>query len=218
MKKTILLLAFAISMNSAFAYNYNNDLTNNIIKEEQQITLCSDTQNWNSNCNSKEEVFSKKITYGSGGFSLYEKDKKLYDTDTTLEFIHNNKLLGYNAHKLKFYTLEFNNDKFEHKELSDNEIKELFPDIEIVKTSHFNSDNSITIYKPYFKTKTILLVNDTDNYYYKYQFENYPKQDELIRGIVELNKAQTLIFSHFGSRDKLFPILKIQVKNKFMQE
>lgn len=217
MKKVAILLGIILSINSAFAYEYNKDLTDNIIKDEQQVQFCTDNQTWSLDCNSNAENFTKRITYGSGGFSIYEKEKKLYDTDTTLEFLYNNKLLGYNTHKLKFYTLQFDNDKFEPKELSDEEIKEIFPDVEIIKVSQFDENNTITIYKPYFKAKTILLVNDTNNFYYKYQFEKYPKQDELIRGIVELNKAQTLVFSHFGSRDKLFPILKIQVKNKFIK-
>ena len=145
MKKVAILLGIILSINSAFAYEYNKDLTDNIIKDEQQVQFCTDNQTWSLDCNSNAENFTKRITYGSGGFSIYEKEKKLYDTDTTLEFLYNNKLLGYNTHKLKFYTLQFDNDKFEPKELSDEEIKAIFPDVEIVKVSQFDENNTITI-------------------------------------------------------------------------
>lgn len=216
MKRIIALIFVTLGINSALAYDYNSDIINNKIKDEQQVLYCQKDNTWGANCTDSNFEFTKRITYGSGGYSLYEKDKKIYDTDTTYEFIHNNKLIGYNSHKLKFYNLIFENDKFQPTELSVEELNELFPDVEIVKVSEFNNDE-ITLYKPFFKTKTILLVNDTDKYFYKYQFENYKKQDELIRGLIEVSKAQTLVFSHFGSRDKLFPILTIHIKNKFTE-
>ena len=101
--------------------------------------------------------------------------------------------------------------------LTDEQLKELFPNLEIIKVSQFQ-DNEITVKKPWFKDKTFLLVNDTTMDFYKYQFENYSKQNELIRGLFEANKPRTFIFSHFGSRDKLFPILTIHVKNSFKKD
>lgn len=217
MKRFIILAIVLLSANTAFAYNYSQDLTDSIIKEEQQVKYCPESQIWGDNCSDENKItFIKRITYGSGGFSIYEKDKALYDTDTTLEFIHNNQLFGYNMHKLKFFKLMFENDKFNQTELNEEQIKELFPAIDIIKVSDF-TNGEITIFKPYFKPKSFMLVNDTDETYYKYQLEKYQKQDELIHSIFEIPKAGNYVYSHFGSRDALFPTLTIHVKNKLMK-
>ena len=60
-----------------------------------------------------------------------------------------------------------------------------------------------------------MLLNDTDREFYKYQFEHYKNQTELIHGIFEPKFARTYTYSHFGSRDNEIPPLKIVVKNKF---
>lgn len=214
MKNIILILSLiALSINSALAYNYNKNITDESIKENQYLEYSTEQKNWLRTDSSNPAAFVKHITHGTGGFSEFEQNKNIYGTGTTYEFLYKNQLIGYNGHKLKFYKLEFDNNKIQNIPLSDNEIQELFPDVEIVKLSQFKN-NKITLYKPWFKKKTFLLINDTDKDFYKYQFEGYKNQTELIKGLVEISRPQTLIFSHFGSRDKLFPILKITVKNK----
>ena len=123
-------------------------------------------------------------------------------------------MIGYNPYKLKFFELTFENDSFVKKVLTDEQIKELFPNVELVKISQFKKDE-ITLYKPFLKKKTFLFVNDTDREFYKYQFENYRNQTEFIHGIFEPRFARTYIYSHFGGRDKEIPPLKIVVKNRF---
>lgn len=217
MKRFIICAILLLSSNAVIAYEYSSEFNDSIIKEEQQIKYCPNTQTWGNNCNDENAMeFIKRITYGSGGFSIFEKGKALYDTDTTLEFIKNNQLYGYNMHKLKFFNLNFANDKFDKTELSEEQIKELFPNIDIIKVSQF-TNGELTLYKPLFKTITFMLINDTDEFYYKYHLENYDKQDELIHGIFEISKAGDYIYSHFGSRDKLFPILTIHIKNKLFE-
>ena len=88
----------------------------------------------------------------------------------------------------------------------------LFPDVEIVYISKFKN-NKIVLRKPKNVKRTYLLINDTNKDFYKYSFENRDNQTELIKGLFEIDKPQKLIFSHFGSRDKLFPIVTIIVKN-----
>ncbi len=213
MKKYIIFALLLFCSNQAFSYEYTPDIANNIVQEEQQIKFCPNSQTWGENCNDENSyTFIKRITFGSGGFSIYEKDKALYDTDTTLEFLINNQLIGYNMHKLKFYNLEFNDNKFQNSELNEEQIQKLFPNIKLVKISQFKN-REITLEKPYFKPITFMLINDTPEHYYKYQLEKYPKQDELIHGIFDINKAGDYIYSHFESRDTLFPTLTIHVKN-----
>lgn len=213
MKNIILILALAVSVNAAFAYNYNKNITDEAIKENQHLEYSAQDKTWTKTDYTNENSFIKRISRGNGGYSEYEKDKKITLSDTTYEFLYKNQLIGYNGHKLKFYKMTADNNEIQYIPLADNEIKELFPDVEIVKVSQFK-DGKITLYKPWFKKKTFLLINDTDEFFYKYQFEGYNNQKELFKGILEISRPQTLIFSHFGSRDKLFPILKLTVKNK----
>lgn len=214
MKKIILFLALVFAVNGAIAYEYNYNIIDNAVKEDQQVEYCPIKKMWGRDFTINSLVFTKHITHGSGGFSEYEMKKKLYDTDTTYEFLCNTRLIGYNMHKLKFFNMEFQDGKFKNTELSDIQLKELFPNVEIIKVSQFK-DNKITLDKPWFESKTFLLVNDTDRDFYKYQFENYKKQDELVHGLFEMKRPGTLIYSHFGSRDAMFPILKIHVRNSF---
>lgn len=214
MKNLILLIVAFLAVNTAQAYEYISPIIDNAVKDGQKIEYCPIKNLWGKDFAVDCIEFTKHITKGSGGFSEYELNKKLYDTDTTYEFLYNSHLIGYNAHKLKFYNMEFENNKFKNNELSDIQLQEIFPNVEIVKVSQFQ-DNKITLNKPWGKSKTFLLINDTEKDFYKYQFEHYKKQDELIHGLFEADKAGYLIYSHFGSRDKMFPVLKIRIRNSF---
>ncbi len=212
MKKCVLFVALALGLNSAFAYDYNPIFTNNQIKENQVINFCKSQNAWDTEC-ADSLKFTKHYTSGSGGFSEYEINGKTYQPGTVLEFLTNGRIIGYNPYKLKFYYLAFKNDKFDLTELKEDEIKSLFPNVQIVKLSQFKN-GEITLYKPFFRTKTFLFVNDTEEEFYKYQFEHYKNQRELIKGIFEPKTARTYVYSHFGSRNQLTPPLKIKVKNK----
>lgn len=214
MKKIFLFVALMLSLNSAMAYSYNPIIVNNGVKDGQVVQYCPKAHAWNENCLDSLN-FTHHYTIGSGGYSEYELNGKTYDTDSVYEFFYGNKLIGYNPYKLKFYDLTFENNSFKKVELSEQQVKELFPDLEIVKISQFENDK-ITLYKPYFKIKTFLFLNDTNREFYKYQFEHYKNQKELIHGIFEPRFARTYIYSHFGGRDSEIPPLKILVKNKFI--
>uniref|UniRef100_UPI004028593E hypothetical protein n=1 Tax=Candidatus Scatousia sp. TaxID=3085663 RepID=UPI004028593E len=196
--------------NQVFAYDYT-DTVRNALSIDQQVNYLSKTKEWVRNTNSDGINFRKDVTKGTGGFSILDKDGNFYDTNTTYEFFDGKKLIGHNMHLLKFFELGFD-DKVTQRELSPEEIKVYFPDVELVYISKFKN-NKIVLKKQKNEKKTYLLVNDTDRDFYKYSFENSEYKDEYIRGLFEVEKPQTLIFSHFGSRDKLFPILKIKIKN-----
>lgn len=209
MKKFVLILSLLLVSNMAFAYNYS-DIVKNSVNVNQKINYLPETKSWTKSYNPQSIDFVKHITVGSGSYSEYSHNKTYYDTNTTYEFLDGDKLIGHNMHLLKFFELGFDT-KITHRNLSVEEIQKLFPDVEIIKISQFKN-NKIVIKKPRNIKRTYLLVNDTDRDFYKYIFENSDNGAERIKGLFEIEKPQKLIYSHFGSRDKMFPILKIVIK------
>lgn len=210
MKKLTILFVLLLFANTASAYNYPNTIKNSV-RVNQNINYNPLTGKWKRNVNPDNINFVKHITVGTGSFSEYVSNSHYYDTNTTYEFLNDGKLIGHNMHTLKFFDLGFDN-KITQRELNSDELKALFPDVELVYVSKFKN-NKIVLKKPRKITRTYLLVNDTNRDFYKYSFEDSNKKPERIKGIFEVSKPETLIYSHFGSRDDLFPILKIKVKN-----
>lgn len=214
MRILISVLVCLFTFTNAIAYEYSPKILD-IVKEGQKTAFCAETKKWSREAGEKDIVFTKFITHGSGSFSEYRNDNTYYDTNTTYEFLYKDRLFGYNMHQLKFYELKFENDKFKYYELSPEIVQQFFPNVEIIKVSEFK-DNRLTLKKPRFKKVTYLLLNDTKKDFYKYQFENIDNEKELVHGIFEIGKIKkpmTLVYSHFGSRDEAFPVLRITVKN-----
>lgn len=226
MKKFIMFLALVLSINTALAYEFSPKLLD-AVKDGQMVNYSAQNKEWSRTPLPKELSFTKYMTHGSGGFSEYKikgSNDKIYDPNSTYEFLYNGKLYGYNVHLLKFYEITIKNGKFDNRELSKEEVQDFFANVEIVPVSKFK-DNKITLKKPFFKTKAYMLFNDTNRDFYKYQFESNKKQSEItlkdgiatpnliFRGLFEVNSPKTLIYSHFASRDAMFPILKIKIKN-----
>ena len=105
----------------------------------------------------------------------------------------------------------FDGEKFVGKELTKEQVQTLFPDVTILPVSEFK-DNEITIESPIFRKRAYMLWNDTERDFYKYQFEYYKKNNGFFKGIIETAFPRTFVYSHFKSRDEMFPILKINIK------
>lgn len=212
MKKLTILIALFLSCNCALAYQFSSIFDDNI-KIGNQISYDKNTHNWSRTQTPNSYTFTKYITTGTGGFSEYEYNKKKNWSNTTFEFLYNNRLIGYNHHTLKFYDLSFDGKNFIEKELTTSDLKEFFPDVEFVKISDFKN-NEITLYKPLFAKKNYLLVNDTNRDFYKYFFEHYSNEKTLFRALFSTIRPRTFVYSHFGSRDELTPPLFIHIKTK----
>lgn len=153
--------------------------------------------------------FVKFISDGTGNYSeFYNSDGQFaFTTGTQYEFIYKGSLIGYSNHDLKFYELGCNNDLKCKRELTAEEVQTLFPDFKIVKISEFSKNtNSLKIKKDKAHFRVILL-NDTDRYFYHYsftsgnsKFETYP-----LKGFLNIKKRGMIQFSHFGDNTKNFP-------------
>jgi len=195
---------------SAVAYEVNPAVLNSV-SDLQIVDYNPSSKTWSRNLGLNDQVFSKHMTTGSGGYSEYKTKDNFYDTDSTYEFLYGGKLYGYNGHTLKFFELLFDGEKFEHRDLTKEEVQFLFPSVKILLVSEFEN-NELTVKLPIFRKKDFMLLNDTDREFYKYQFEYYKGRRTAFNNIFETAMPRVLIYSHFKSRDEMFPILKINLK------
>lgn len=213
MKKFLfLIMSLLIFCNIAKAYECDQMVLNSI-NDKQIIDYNPLTKKWSRNLGLNDYVFTKHITIGTGGFSEYIYKDKTYDTNSTYEFLYYTKLYGYNAHQMKFFELIFDGNEFQRRDLTKEEVQYLFPDVQIIMVSEF-TDNEISVELPIFHKKAYMILNDTDQDFYKYQFEYY-KGQSLFNNIFDVNIPRVMVYSHFKSRDEMFPILRINVKPKF---
>ena len=63
--------------------------------------------------------------------------------------------------------------------------------------------------------KNILLLNDTENSFYKYNYKPASVNPERIKPFIRLSHAGKIVFSHYGEDTKESPALKIFVINEF---
>lgn len=215
MKRLILSLMIicimAISANASEILNipYKN------LKEEQKIKIEHDC--WTTKVPRRDSFyFIKFISDGSGNYSEFfvSDGQYAFSTGTQYEFIYKGDLIGYSNHDLKFYSFFQTGRGIERRELSKEEVQELFPDYKIIKISEFSQHtNSLKIKKNVAPLKLILL-NDTDKYFYHYsfssgnsKFEKYP-----LTGFLNIKKKGMIQFSHFGDNTKENPWFIILVR------
>ena len=215
MKKILVLFSLLLALNlQAMAYDVAPEVLASI-QPLQIVDYNPTTRIWSRNLGLNDYVFTKHASLSSGGYSEYKLNGVVYDTDSTYEFLCQGRMFGYNAHTLKLFELTFNGKAFKQRELTDEEIQYFFPDIEIIKVSQFDVNNEFVIELPLFHKAELMIINDTDREFYKYQFEYFKNKNKTFNNIFEVRMPRTLVFSHFKSRDELFPVLKIKVKPIF---
>lgn len=214
LKKMLVIFVLSFSILSANAIDFNNiDYKN--IKESSKITFTDGV--WSQKVNKKRDVyFVKKVSAGTGSYSeFYTSDGDfLFSTGTQYEFLKDGKLIGYSNPDLKFYEFYLNNNFLEKRELTEVEINELFKNFHIIRISDFSkSTNALKIKKTH-KNYKIILLNDTDRYFYNYNFTsgNAKFEQYYLKGFLNIKKGGMIQFSHFGDDTKENPCYILLVR------
>ena len=107
-------------------------------------------------------------------------------------FDYNNHNLTYDEDTLKFYE----NDKL----LDKDELAQIFPDREIVLISQFNDKKKLKVKNSFFKSKKILLLNDTQRTFHLFYI--YPEasrySDSNIKSLITIHGKKNVRLKHSG--------------------
>lgn len=180
------------------------------VYENDKVIYDTKTKCWSKEENKEGIILYKKTSSGTGSYSIYyyKCDKPAFQSGSNFEFIDNKKLIAVDNASLKYSKIIFDGSKFIQIPLEIEELKTIFPDAEIIKISRFKN-NKLTIKKPLFKKKTVLLVNDTDEYFHKYFVSPESSANKNIKGLITLSKKFTKVkFCHLGEKDGLTIYIK----------
>ena len=213
MKKTLILAGIILlSGFSASAYDFTPISSNQIIQYSPELNTWSDGV-----IISEENIqFLKRTSSGTGSFSEY------YNIDGSLasifgsnfEFITlDGRLIACHNADLKIFEIFFKDGKLTEKELTEEQIKELFPNVEIIKISQFK-DRKYSLAKKPFEKKEVLILNDTKEYFHKYSFKPRSIKKTPIAGLIEIERYEQIRFSHYNDDNARFPAYTISVRFK----
>jgi len=108
------------------------------------------------------------------------------------DFNYQGKNLNYNPDELKFYK---NNEL-----LTTSEVQNIFPDREIVLISKFSENKKIIVKNSIFKSKKIVLLNDTQRTFHR--FFIYPEasryEDKNIKSLITIHGRKNVRLKHEG--------------------
>jgi len=193
-------------------YQIPTAVEQNAIAGDAQVAYLRDKAVWQPGTG-YGEIFTKAVSSGSGSYSEYSNDKSSFSSNSTYEFIKDGRLIGYNEHELKFTEVVYKNGNFQAEQLSLSQVRELFPDVEVVPFSSA-VDGVIKVSKPLFGAKTFLLINDTDTSYYRYSFNGSCfENSSVFKSMLTVEHSGFIVFSHYGSRDPLFPVVQIEIED-----
>jgi len=208
-KNFILFLALFLCLPS-FAFE-KIDFKN--IEDNQKIMF--DGSNWTTKVKKKDsDYYIKKISTGTSRFSEFytPQGNFAFSTGTQYEFIHKGSLIGYSNNDLKFYEFDIKNNLLEQRELKEDEINVLFPKRKIIKLSEFSkSTGSLKIKKKRGNLK-IILLNDSDRYFYNYVFttNNSKYKTYELKGFLDITKKGMIQFSSKINTDAPWFILLVR--------
>ena len=114
------------------------------------------------------------------------------------DFSINSRNISYNEDELKFYE--------NNRLLGENEVRELFPDYEIILISDFDKNKKYFMKNSLFKSKKILLLNDTRRtfhmfYIYPISSRNQVNSDDKdykVKSLITVYGKKNVRLKHFG--------------------
>ncbi|MCQ2754640.1 MAG: hypothetical protein MJ231_06300 [bacterium] len=180
-----------------------------IVAEDSQIIYEPSTNSWVKESDAEDAIILTKNDYdGSKNYSEYRDagDKLIFALDSGCEFLYGNRLIVVNNNYLKYAEVVYNGEKFEEVYLSSDEVKTVFPDVELIYMSELD-DNFMYRHKPCFKKQKVLLFNDTEKCFYKLTCKPKRAQDDEVRGYIKLNHPWLYRFKHYGERNGKFKML-----------
>lgn len=207
-KKLLLTAITLIGINLSVSAANISSIPYKNINEGENITF-NQNGSWSVASKKSAEYFTKKISSGTGSFSEFysPEGEFLFSTGCNYEFIYKGSLIGYSNSELKFYEFTMNDGILDQRELTEEEVINLFADFRIVKISEFaTSTNSLRLKKDK-KHYKIILLNDTDRYFYHYGFSSNNAKFNMypLRGFLDITKKGMIQFSHFGDNTKENP-------------
>ena len=108
------------------------------------------------------------------------------------DFNYQGRQLNYDENTLKFYE----NDTL----LTPDEVKAIFPEYELVLISQFSENRKFRVKNSFFKSKKILLLNDTNRTFY--EFYIYPEtarySDANIKSLITIHGKKNVRLKHSG--------------------
>ena len=109
-----------------------------------------------------------------------------------VDFNYEGRNLNYNPDELKFYQ----NGRL----LSANEVQQIFPDWEIILISKFDNNRKYRVKNSLFKTKKLLLLNDTERTFHRFYI--YPTasryENEEIKSLIKMHGKKNVRLKHEG--------------------
>lgn len=204
-------LAMAVNAEEQISIPYKN------IKEKSKISYNTENDVWTEKVDRKSDnYYVKTISDGTGNYSefLNPDDSFAFTTGCQYEFIYKGNLIGYSNHELKFYDFALTDGELTRRELPFEEVQEMFPEYKIVKVSEFSPNTNSLKIKKQGKNFKLMLLNDTDRYFYHYSFtsNNAKFKTSQLKGLLDVTKKGMIQFSHFGDNTKNFPWFIILVR------
>ena len=197
-----LFLSLIIAL-SATAQNMP-DLKYKNIGNKDKIFYNPATNIWSKKADKNNTVSYMKIK-GFGDFYDYlDSDKNfVFSTNCEYEFIYNNSFIGYSNRDLKFYDITYINGGLGKRELTREEVEEIFPEYKIVALSEFSDKTNSLKIKKHLKDLKIILYNDTQNTFDNFVFTsgNSKFEQYSLRGFLKVSSPGMIQFSRLGERD-----------------
>ncbi|MBQ2872059.1 hypothetical protein IJE86_10180 [bacterium] len=205
MKKFLALIIFILC---ALLFS-NNTSYATILEPIYAGTLYfSPSQNtWASTSHEKDTIKLNKK-----GTKYYIDGKFAFEIDSNYDFIGNGKFAAVNNNTLKFYTITYNNDKFQPAEMTTKSVQEIFDDVKVIATSDFKN-NEVTIKRTPFQVEQFLIVNDTNMNFENYRFSPTSVNRAQFKGMFLARKVGAIHFVKNNDTYNQYPKLKIKIRN-----